>query len=98
MSTALREGVRRLDVTTRVTLGVLALASGVYTYLGVRELLNGSATLVLLAAVIYSIAVTVAIYAFWTYLLRFLPHVRDSQGRGLLFGCLALGAAMIIAM
>ena len=43
-STALREGVQRLEIMTRVTLGVLALASGVYTYLGVRELLNGNAT------------------------------------------------------
>jgi hypothetical protein len=31
MSTALRDGVQRLEVTMRVTLGVLALASGVYT-------------------------------------------------------------------
>jgi hypothetical protein len=29
MSTALRDGVQRLEVTMRVTLGVLALASGV---------------------------------------------------------------------
>ncbi len=40
MSTALRQGVQRLEVTTQVTLGVLALASGVYTYLGARQLLN----------------------------------------------------------
>ena len=39
----LRDGVQRLEITTRVTLGVLALASGVYTYLGVRDLLNGNA-------------------------------------------------------
>ena len=97
-STALREGVQRLEIMTRVTLGVLALASGVYTYLGVRELLNGNATIVFFAAVIYSVAVSIGIYAFWTYLLRFLPHVRDQKSRGLLFGCLALGAFMIIAM
>ncbi len=98
MSTELREGVARLEITTRVTLGVLALASGVYTYLGVRELLNGNPSIVFFAAVIYSAAVSVGIYAFWTYLLRFLPHTRDRRGRGLLFGCLLLGAAMIIAM
>ena len=40
MSTALRDGIQRLEVTSRVTLGVLALGSGVYTYLGVRELLK----------------------------------------------------------
>jgi hypothetical protein len=97
-STALREGVQRLEIMTRVTLGVLALASGVYTYLGVRELLNGNATIVFFAAVIYSVAVSIGIYAFWTYLLRFMPHMRDQKSRGLLFGCLALGAFMIIAM
>jgi hypothetical protein len=98
MSAQLREGVQRLEITTRVTLGVLAVASGVYTYLGVRELLNGNATIVFFAAVIYSVAVSVGIYAFWTFLLRFLPHVRDISSRSLLFGCMGLGALMIIAM
>ena len=98
MSIALRDGVSRLEVTTRVTLGVLALASGVYTYLGVRDLLNGDATVVFFAAVIYSVAVSVGIYAFWTFLIRFLPHVQDQKSRGLLFACMALGSLMIIAM
>jgi hypothetical protein len=98
MSTALREGVQRLEVTTRVTLGVLALASGVYTYLGVRELLNGNATVVFFAAVIYSVAVSIGIYTFWVYLLRFLPHVRDYSSRLMLFACMGLGAFMIICM
>jgi hypothetical protein len=98
MSIALREGVNRLEVMTRVTLGVLAIASGVYTYLGVRELLNGNATVVFFAAVIYSVAVSIGIYAFWTYLLSFLPHTRDRGSRGLLFGCMVLGSLMIIAM
>jgi hypothetical protein len=98
MSTALREGVQRLEITTRVTLGVLALASGVYTYLGVRDLLNGNATVVFFAAVIYSVAVSIGIYAFWTFLMRFLPHVRDVTSRALLFGCMLLGSLMIIAM
>ena len=98
MSTALREGVQRLEVTLRVTLAVLALASGVYTYLGVRDLLNGNATVVFFAAVIYSVAVSVGIYAFWTFLMSFMPHIRDSRGRGLLFACMALGSVMIMAM
>jgi hypothetical protein len=98
MSIALRDGVSRLEVTTRVTLGVLALASGVYTYLGVRDLLNGDARVVFFAAVIYSVAVSVGIYAFWTFLIRFLPHMRDKQSRGLLFACMGLGSLMIIAM
>ncbi len=98
MSLVLREGVNRLEVMTRVTLAVLALASGVYTYLGVRDLLNGNATVVFFAAVIYSVAVSIGIYAFWTYLMGFLPHVRDMRSRGLLFGCMALGSLMIVAM
>ncbi|NWG24862.1 MAG: hypothetical protein HXY30_10710 [Pseudorhodoplanes sp.] len=98
MSAALREGVTRLDITTRVTLAVLALASGVYTYLGVRDLLNGNATVVFFAAVIYSVAVSIGIYAFWTFLLRFLPHVTDRTYRWLLFGCMALGSFMIVCM
>jgi hypothetical protein len=98
MSLVLREGVTRLEVTTRVTLGILALASGVYTYLGVRDLLNGNVSVVFFAAVIYSVAVSVGIYAFWTYLMRFLPHVRDATSRWLLFGCMALGSLMIVAM
>jgi hypothetical protein len=98
MSLALRDGVSRLEVTSRVTLGVLALASGVYTYLGVRDLLNGNATVVFFAAVIYSVAVSVGIYTFWTFLMRFLPHVQDSKSRSLLFACMGLGSLMIIAM
>ncbi|MET0277657.1 MAG: hypothetical protein ABW198_04915 [Pseudorhodoplanes sp.] len=97
-TSALREGVQRLEITTRVTLGVLALASGVYTYLGVRDLLNGNATIVFFAAVIYAVAVSIGIYAFWTFLIRFLPHVTEPKSRGLLFGCMALGSLMIIAM
>src|SRR3981081_4909418 len=98
MPPALRGGSQRLEVTSRVTLGVLALGSGVYTYLGGRELLNGNATVVFFAAVIYSVAVSIGIYAFWMYLLRFLPHVRDHSSRLLLFGCMGLGAFMIVCM
>jgi len=100
MSTALalREGVQRLEITMRVTLGVLALASGVYTYLGVRELLSGSPTLVFFAALVYSVAVSIGIYAFWSFLLRLAPHLRDQVSRGLMFAAMALGSLMIIAM
>src|SRR5215212_2656758 len=98
MSTALRDGVQRLEVTLRVTLAVLALGSGVYTYLGVRDLLNGNATMVFFAAVIYAVAVSVGIYAFWSFLMGFMPHVRDMKSRRLLFGCMLLGSVMIVAM
>ncbi|TFF27364.1 hypothetical protein E3C22_02590 [Jiella endophytica] len=95
-SYTLRGQVTRLDATTRITLSVLALASGVYTYLGVRELLDGDETTVFLGAIVYSSAVSVAIYAFWSYLMRFMPHVRS--GRKMLYLAMLIGSAMIIAM
>lgn len=98
MVSALREGVSGLDVTMRLTLAVLALASGVYTYLGVRELLDGPPVMTVFAAIIYSSAVSVAIYAFWSFLLRFLPHVRDVASRLWLTAAMLLGSLMIIAM
>jgi hypothetical protein len=98
MSTSLRDGVQKLETTTKVTLAVLSLASGVYTYLGVRELLGGSGVETHAAAALYSVAVTIGIYAFWTYMMRLAPHMRDARGRALLFGCMALGSLMIMAM
>ncbi|MDW6023517.1 hypothetical protein SAZ10_17340 [Mesorhizobium sp. BAC0120] len=98
MSSQLRDGVSALDLTMRLTLGVLALASGVYTYLGVRDLLDGSTVLTFFAALIYSSAVSVAIYAFWSFLLRFMPHVRDVTSRVWLTLAMALGSLMIVAM
>lgn len=98
MSQALRAGLARLDTTTRITLAVLALASGVYTYLGVRDLLEGEGLPVFFAAIVYSSAVSVGIYAFWSYLLFFLPHVRSWKDRRTLSVALVLGSAMIVAM
>src|SRR6201990_3487792 len=96
-SQLLANGVARLEVTLKLTTAILALAAGVYTYLGVRELLNGSPTTVFFAAVIYSVAVSVGIYAFWIFLMQFMPHVAG-RGRGLMFGCMLLGSVMIVAM
>lgn len=100
-----RSTAARLDATakgvetmTRFALAVLALASGVYTYLGVRGLLDGSATFVFFAAIIYSAAVSVAIYAFWTFMLRFVPLVTSGVQRLGLFVTMAIGSLMIIAM
>ena len=98
MAKLLREGVTALDLTMRLTLGILALASGVYTYLGVRELLDGSAVMVSFAAIIYSTAVSVAIYAFWSFLMRFLPQMREASSRVWLAGAMVLGSLMIVAM
>ena len=97
-SLQLSKGVTRLEVTLKLTTAILALAAGVYTYLGVRELLNGSPGMVFFAAVIYSVAVSVGIYAFWVFLMHFMPHVIYRSGRGLMFGCLLLGSLMIVAM
>src|SRR5258706_10357574 len=97
-SVLLSNGVSRLEGTLKLTTAILALAAGVYTYLGVRELLNGSPTMVFFAAVIYSVAVSVGIYAFWVFLMHFMPHVTYRAGRGLMFGCLLLGSLMIVAM
>lgn len=97
-SQRLHEGVAAVETMTRFALAVLALASGVYTYLGVRSLLDGSPTAVFFAAIIYSASVSVAIYAFWSYMARFYPHVTTHTGRVAMLGVMALGAAMIIAM
>ena len=94
----LNETVRGVETMTRFALAVLALASGVYTYLGVRGILDGSASFVFFAAVIYSAAVSVAIYAFWSFMLRFVPLVTSGVQRLALFATMAIGCAMIIAM
>lgn len=97
-ATKIRNGIDNLEVISRFALAILALASGVYTYLGVRSLLDGSSTQVFFAAVIYSTAVSVAIYAFWTYLMKFVPLMQDGARRFALFGTMILGSMMIIAM
>src|SRR3954464_1957834 len=97
-SVLLSKGVKRLELTLKLTTAILALAAGVYTYLGVRELLNARPGTVFFAAVIYSVAVSVGIYAFWVFLMHFMPHVTYRAGRGLMFGCMLLGSLMIVAM
>src|SRR5688572_13286456 len=94
----LKNHIASLETMTRFVLATLALASGVYTYLGVRSLLDGSATVVFFAAIIYSVSVSVAIYGFWTYLIRFLPEMRDGGSRLSLVAIMAVGSAMIVAM
>jgi hypothetical protein len=94
----LDQTVRGVETMTRFALAVLALASGVYTYLGVRGLLDGSATFVFFAAIIYSTAVSVAIYAFWSFMLRFVPLVTSGIQRVGLFVTMGIGCLMIMAM
>ena len=87
-----------LDSFTSAALGVLATASGIYTYLGVRGLLDDGGALSLFAAIAYSAAVSTGIFVFWSYLLRLLPAMRSMGSRlGLTFA-MVLGSAAIVAM
>ena len=87
-----------LDGFTSAALGVLAVASGVYTYLGVRGLLDDGGLLSLFAAVAYSAAVSTGIFVFWSYLLRLVPAMRTAATRAWLVVAMALGSAAIVAM
>ncbi len=98
MSKDLKAGVLDLQTTTTAALGVLAVASGIYTYIGVRGLLDGSNLLTLLAAVAYSGAVSVGIYVFWLYILKFLPHMRSGRGRLGMAIAMVIGSLAIVAM
>lgn len=90
--------IKGLDRSTHFALAILAMASGVYTYLGVRSLLDGSASQVFFAAIVYASAVSVGIYIFWAYLMRFFPLIIERGGRLALVGVMFAGCAMIIAM
>lgn len=94
----LKDGITAVETMTRFALAVLALASGVYTYLGVRSILDGSPTGVFFAAIIYSVSVSVGIYAFWSYMARFYPHITSRTGKTAMLFVMAAGAAMILAM
>ncbi|MBJ3762063.1 hypothetical protein ILP92_04800 [Maribius pontilimi] len=87
-----------LDTLSGTALGVLSAASGIYTYLGVRSLLDNEGALSVFAALAYSIAVSVGIFVFWTYLLRLLPAMRTARARLGLTGAMVLGSLAIIAM
>ncbi|SEL38820.1 hypothetical protein [Pacificibacter marinus] len=90
--------LRWLDSFSAAALGVLAVASGIYTYLGVTSLLDDNGALSFFAAISYSIAVSVGIFVFWSYLIRLLPAVRTVGARLGLFVAMLLGSAAIIAM
>lgn len=94
----INQTIKGLETTSRFALAVLALASGVYTYLGVRGLLDGDANFVFFAAIIYSVAVSVGIYVFWSYMMRFLPLMREMSQRLLMIAIMGLGSLMIVAM
>ena len=87
-----------LDGFTSAALAVLAVASGIYTYLGVSSLLDDNGALSFFAAMAYSIAVSVGIFVFWSYLMRLLPAVRTTGARIGLMASMGLGSLAIIAM
>lgn len=87
-----------LDSFSGAALAVLATASGIYTYLGVSSLLDDTGALSFFAASAYSIAVSVGIFVFWSYLMRLLPAMRTAGAKLKLMGAMALGSLAIIAM
>lgn len=87
-----------LDSFAPMALGVLAVASGIYTYLGVRAQLDGSGALTFFAAVAYSLAVSVAIFVFWSYMIRLTPAMRTARAKIGMLLTMALGSVAIIAM
>lgn len=98
MAQELRRSLRSLETTTSATLAIMATGSGYWTYLGVKGLLDSNGLAALGGAIIYSLAVSVAIYAFWTYLMRFLPAMQKASSRLALFLTMGLGCVAIIAM
>lgn len=87
-----------LDTITPAALGVLAIASGIYTFLGVSSLLEDNGAVSFFAAVAYSVAVSVGIFVFWSYMLRLLPAMRTASGFIGLTVSTFLGSLAIIAM
>ncbi len=87
-----------LGAITPTALGVLATASGIYTYLGVSSLLDDTGALSFFAALAYSIAVSVGIFVFWSYMMRLLPAVRTAAARIGLLLSMTLGSLAIVAM
>ena len=87
-----------LETFTPTALGVLATASGIYTYLGVSSLLDNNGAMTFFAAVAYSIAVSVGIFVFWSFLLRLLPAVKTAAARIGLVLSMLLGSLAIVAM
>ncbi|WP_062762608.1 hypothetical protein [Falsirhodobacter sp. alg1] len=87
-----------LETFTSTALGVLSAASGIYTYLGVRTLLDSTGAFTTVAALAYSIAVSVGIFVFWSYMMKLLPAVRSAASRGGLLLTMALGCVAIVAM
>ncbi|WP_305972590.1 MULTISPECIES: hypothetical protein [unclassified Mameliella] len=87
-----------LDTFSGTALGVLSVASGIYTYLGVSSLLDENGAMSVFAAIAYSTAVSVGIFVFWSYMLRLFPAVRSTRARTGLMAAMGLGSLAIVAM
>ncbi len=87
-----------LDTFSGTALGVLATASGIYTYLGVSSLLDEIGAMSVFAAIAYSVAVSVGIFVFWSYMMRLFPAVRSARARIGLMVTMGLGSLAIVAM
>ncbi|WP_163849985.1 hypothetical protein [Pseudooceanicola aestuarii] len=87
-----------LDSFTGAALGILSVASGIYTYLGVSSLLDGDGAMTAFAAIAYSVAVSVGIFVFWSYMMRLFPAMRTARARSGLLGAMGLGSLAIVAM
>ncbi|WP_415402385.1 hypothetical protein [Tateyamaria sp. SN3-11] len=87
-----------LDTFSGTALGVLATASGIYTYLGVSSLLDENGAMSVFAAIAYSVAVSVGIFVFWSYMMRLFPAVRSAQARIGLIMAMGAGSLAIVAM
>lgn len=98
MARELKTGIAALASMTSGALAILALASGVYTYIGVKGLLDDTGNLSSIAALLYSVAVSVGIFVFWTYVLRFYPLLRRSEEKLKMAGGVVLGSLAIVAM
>ena len=62
------------------------------------SLLDDNGALSFFAAMAYSIAVSVGIFVFWSYMMRLLPAVRSASAKMGLFASMLLGCAAIVAM
>jgi len=87
-----------LDTFSGTALGVLSVASGIYTYLGVSSLLDENGAMSVFAAIAYSTAVSVGIFVFWSYMLRLFPAVRTTRARTGLMAAMGLGSLATIAI
>ncbi|MDA7425408.1 AAA family ATPase [Thalassococcus lentus] len=94
----LEDHVTWLETFSGTALGVLAVASGIYTYLGVSSLLDENGAMSVFAAIAYSVAVSVGIFVFWSYLMRLFPAVRTTRARTGLLAAMGLGSLAIVAM